>query len=360
MIDLDDKKVFLKTAGGIKVLTSISNLQKQIKQSYEESQTVSFPSSYTHIDNVVIAGMGGSRFPPLIVKELFKEELTVPIEIVNDYRLPGFVNEKTLVILSSYSGTTEEVVAIGNKAKKNSALITAITAGGVIGDFLQENHYSGYIFDPIYNPSGQPRIGFGYSVGGYIGLLLKLGLLKIDKQSVQKAIERMPQIISSFTLESPMKKNPAKKLAHQLYNRYPYYLVSEFLTGCANALANQTNETAKSISDFRLIPELNHHLMEGLKFPHELKHLATFVLFYSTLYSSQIKKRFSITKEVIEKNGIETIWHELEGQTKIEQVFEMMGFGSYLTMYLAALYQQDPSLIPYVDYFKKKLKEMKD
>ena len=54
-------------------------------------------------------------------------------------------------------------------------------------------------------------------------------------------------------------------MAQKIINKYPYYIVSEFLTGVGNTIVNQTNETAKSISSFRVIPELNHHLMEGLK-----------------------------------------------------------------------------------------------
>jgi glucose/mannose-6-phosphate isomerase len=35
-----------------------------------------------------------------------------------------------------------------------------------------------------------------------------------------------------------------------------------------------------------------------------------------------------------------------------------MALGSYLSMYLSALYEQDPNAVPYVDYFKAKLKQM--
>jgi len=151
--------------------------------------------------------------------------------------------------------------------------------------------------------------------------------------------------------------NIAKDLAYKVYEKYPYFIVSEFLTGVVNAIANQTNETSKSISSFRVIPELNHHLMEGLKHPKELKNIAFFIFFYSNLYSKSIKKRFEITKEVVKKNNIKTLWIELMGKTKLDQVFELVSLGSYFSMYLSMLYKEDPTVIPYVDYFKKRLKE---
>lgn len=215
-----------------------------------------------------------------------------------------------------------------------------------------------YYFDPVHNPSTQPRIGFGYLVGGHLGLLLKLGVLKISEGEIITALKNLPSLLQQFKIETPTKDNPAKQLALKLVQKYPYYTVAEFLTGVGNAVANQTNETAKTISSYRVIPELNHHLMEGLKFPDVHAQIAMFVFLYSELYSTQIKKRFKITKDVVEQNKIETYWYEMQGKNKVEQAFELMGFGSYLSMYLSALYEQDPAAIPYVDYFKQKLKEM--
>ncbi len=357
MINLDDKGAVLKIQGGDTVLKSVDALPQQLQQSFTESQNTVFPPDYSQVKNIVVCGMGGSRFPVLIIRELFKDRLKIPYQINDDYVLPGFVNKDTLVILSSYSGTTEEVITCGKLAKEKGVKIAGIAMGGEIATFLKEVNAPSYIFNPQYNTSGQPRIGFGYNVGGHLGFLFKLGFIDCPKTEVDDALKNLPSLLKSFMIDEPKNSNPAKQLAEKLYKKYPYYIVSEFLTGVGNAIANQTNETAKAISSFRVIPELNHHLMEGLKFPEVLKNIAVFVLFYSNLYSTSIQKRFRITKDVVEQNHIETVWHELKGKNKVEQVFELMGLGGYLNMYLSALYEQNPSVIPYVDYFKKKLKE---
>ena len=331
------------------VLKSINLFPEQIKDSFEKCLTLTLPKEYQQVKNIVACGMGGSRFPHYIVKELFKEEIITPYLINDDYNLPGFVDNNTLVILSSYSGTTEEVLTVGQKAHEKKAKIIGISDGGELKDFLDKIKAPGYFFDPVYNPSGQPRIGFGYFIGGVIGLLFNLKVLNFQKNDVLSAINNVD--IKSL-------ENDAKQMAQKIINKYPYYIVSEFLTGVGNAIANQTNETAKSISSFRVIPELNHHLMEGLKNPKELAKISLFIFFFSKLFSSSIQKRFYITKEVIEKNNIETVWYELKGQNKVEQVFELMAFGNYLTMNLSSLYGENPVTVPYVDYFKKKLKEI--
>ena len=355
---LNNKNQIIKLQGDKTVIESIYSLDKQIKQSHHQARKIKFPKKYFQIENVVVGGMGGSRFPALIVYYLFKDQLKKPVIINDNYTLPAFVNKKTLFIASSYSGTTEEVLAMLEEAKNKKTLISGITAGGELAKKLTNLKVPFYQFNPIYNPSGQPRIGFGYAVGGLLGLFLSLGVLKIKEDEFEKAISFLTKVIKNFSIETPFEKNQAKKLASFLFEKYPFYIVSEFLTGVGNALANQTNETAKAISDFRVIPELNHHLMEGLKHPEILKKLLVFVFFESSLYSPPIKKRFLITKEVVEKNNIKTFSYKLLGKNKIEQVFELMALGSFLSMYLSVLYKENPAVIPYVDYFKKRLKEI--
>lgn len=331
------------------VIKSINFFPKQIKDSFDGSLKINILEEFRQIKNIVACGMGGSRFPHYIIKELFKEEIKVPYLINDDYNLPGFVDKNTLVILSSYSGTTEEVLVTGQKAYEKKAKIIGISTGGELKEFINKINGLGYFFDPIYNPSGQPRVGFGYLIGGILGLLLNLEVINYQKNEIISAVNNI--VIKEI-------ENEAEQMAKKIFNKYPYYIVSEFLTGVGNAIANQTNETAKSIASFRIIPELNHHLIEGLKNPQELKKITIFIFFFSKLFSSSIQKRFFITKEVVKKNNIETLWYELKGQNKVEQAFELMAFGNYLTMYLSSLYGENPSTIPYVDYFKKKLKEI--
>ncbi len=358
MIDLDDPSFVKSTPNGEAVLKSIDAYPKQLEQAWIEASQIEFPSDYKKVKNIVVCGMGGSRFTPLTVKELFKAEIKLPYLTNDNYELPGFVGPETLVILSSYSGTTEEVIQCAETARAKHSKITGLCLGGPLADFYRQHNLPAYIFVATYNPSGQPRIGVGYMVAGHIGLLYAAGLLDVKKSDIEEAIKHVPELLKSYSLNISQKHNPAKQMAKKLFHKYPYYITAEHLQGVGNAIANQTNETAKSISSYRYIPELNHHLMEGLKFPHELKKLGIFVLFPSHLYDKRVQTRFKITEEVVEKNGLETLTRELKGKTKVEQVLELIGFGSYMTMYLSALYEQDPSVIPWVDYFKLRLKEL--
>ena len=70
-----------------------------------------------------------------------------------------------------------------------------------------------------------------------------------------------------------------------------------------------------------------------------------------------IKKRIKITMEVVEKNNIEYFEYKVNSGTKLSQAFELIQFGAFVNFYLAMLYDQNPAPIPWVDFFKEKLRQ---
>src|SRR5258706_7973038 len=100
------------------VYGSTGMLASQCSQIWQDAKKVSFPQEYKDIENIVVCGMGGSAYGGHVVKELCKEMLKVPVYVNSDYSIPAFVNEKTLVILTSYSGSTEETLSNAEKALK--------------------------------------------------------------------------------------------------------------------------------------------------------------------------------------------------------------------------------------------------
>ncbi len=360
MINLDKEKNFLQDEDQNNVIQSITNFPKQVEQAFNEIQRAKLSKDFFSINKILVCGMGGSRFPALILSHFLKEDLPLVYQINDEYRFPRWVDKKTLVVLSSYSGTTEETISSYFHAKKMGAKVFIISSGGELKKIAQEKKEDGYFFDPVYNSSKQPRIGVGYLLGSHLGLLFALKLIdKLTKKTVDRAINNTSVYLKNFIPTVKTKNNLAKQLAQLIYNHHPQYVVSEFLTGVGNAIANQTNETAKSMASFWVIPELNHHLMEGLKNPQLAQKQLIFVFFYSQLYGPMIRKRFKITKEVVDRYKIKSYWFKVEGGNPIEQIFNLIGFSGFYTFYLSVLYQENPAKIPYVDYFKKRMKEEK-
>lgn len=338
------------------VLDSVVQFPDQCRQAWQEASAIRFPASYEPIYNVVVAGMGGSRFTPKTIKELFRDRIKEPYEIVEDYTLPAYVDGDTLVILSSYSGTTEEVLSCGQEAVKRGAKLTGILSGGPIQAFLSRQGATMYMFNPLHNPSGQPRMGSGYLLMGHAGLLSSLGLLALSAKEVDAAIALSRTTADLCAASVPTSQNPAKQLAVRLHETHPFIVTAEFLKGFGNGFSNQLNETAKMISDPRVIPELNHHLMEGLAHPASLHDTALFLFIRSNLYSKLVQKRFAITMEMLTRQGIKTHEISLIGETPLAQMLEAYVLSGFTTFYLAMLYETDPVAIPWVTYFKQQMK----
>src|SRR5581483_7220802 len=120
---LDDLPKIAKLDQG-NILSSIEHLPEQIEQAWGEIKEIEIPESYGNVKNIVVSGMGGSALGARTVKHMHFKHLRVPVVIVNGYFLPNFVNEDTLVILSSYSGSTEETISTAHEAiKKNAKII---------------------------------------------------------------------------------------------------------------------------------------------------------------------------------------------------------------------------------------------
>lgn len=345
MIDLNNIEEIKKTDPK-NVYGSTGMFADQCEQIWEDAKSVIFPPEFQNIQNIVLCGMGGSAYGGYVAQALFKEELSVPLVSNNDYTLPGFVNEKSLVFLSSFSGSTEEVISCLEKGLEKKAKLTGLTGGGKLSDMLQSNKMPALIFESKYNPSGQPRLGTGYMVLGIIALLNRAGLISISDEEVRNAVLHVRN-------NQEYIKEEAMELAKKLEGFIPVIFAAEFLSGNIHIMRNQFNETAKSFSAFSLLPELNHHLMEGLKNPADKK--LKILCINSNLYSDKLLKRIELTKDVVSKNNIEFVSYDPKGSTKLAQVLEILSFGGYVSLYLALIYGQDPSVIPWVDYFKEKL-----
>ncbi len=328
--------------------SSIRQLPNQIEQVLNEIKDITYPHSYYDADCIAISGMGGSIYSYYIISSLFAHTLKKPLIAVNDYHIPSFLPHKTLFLGSSYSGSTEETIATTEKAIKNKYQVTAVTMGGVLAELMRKNQLPYYQFDPRFNPCGQPRVGIGYMIFGTIFILEKLGYLVLNHKELVSALEMLRK-----TDQALQKK--ADELKNTLKNTMIILVASEHLSGVIHAARNQINETAKVLAEYHIIPELNHHLMEGLTYPKDKKLI--FIFYNSKFYYERNQKRFAVTKKVLAEQKVPFLDVAFEATNRLEEFFLYLQFGSYFSFFLGIDYGVDPSKIPWVDYFKKELQK---
>lgn len=339
------------------MLGSLQLLANQAEQIIQTGKKITIPSSYSKVRNLVIVGMGGSALGGNILKSVFFSDFKVPVEIVNGYHVPSYVDKNTLVLLSSYSGTTEEVLSALKEAKSKKAKLLAIVSGGTLAELAKQQKIPTLVFSTENNPCGSPRMGLGYSIFGLLVLICRAGLLRCTPQKMREAVAALTKYDGIFGATVPNEKNMAKKLAEMIKDKSVWYVASEHLSGNAHAAANQMNENAKTFASYFLLPELNHHLMEGMLLPKNNAENLFFVMVESGLYDLRVQKRYEITKKVLEKNKIKYFSYKCTEKDKLSQVCELLAFSSYVSFYLAILEGIDPTANPYVDFFKEELKK---
>ncbi len=338
------------------MLGSLELLSAQVKEVLYCAKNIKIPTYYKKAKNIVVLGMGGSTLGANILKSVFFNKLTAPLEIVNGYHVPEYVDKNSFVLVSSYSGTTEEPIFAMKEAQKRKAKLAIITSGGDLAKFSSASKIPGLIFSTNNNPCGSPRMGLGYSIVGQMVLFAKAGLIKLSPKDIKNIVLVLEKYNTEFGVVN-IARNLAKEMAKNLFDRSVWYIGAEHLAGNAHAAANQTNENAKRFAGYFLIPELNHHLMEGMFYPESNKNNLGFVLLESTLYDVHIQKRFDITKKVLDKNKIKYWSYISQEKDKILQACETLVFGSYVSYYGALLQWINPTAIPFVDFFKDELKK---
>jgi glucose/mannose-6-phosphate isomerase len=351
---LDSSKIYTQfdTSG---VYHSIESIGQQFASAWQDAQFTSINFEPSEIKNIVFVGMGGSCLPAYIVASLSPLLLKVPFEIVSNYRLPQYASSETLVFLVSYSGNTEEVLSCGQDAVKRQCKSIAISTNGKLKELALTAHLPLILLDEKLNHSHDPRYGLGLLLGTVMGLITRLNpdtYRFVDPKEIVRVIEKS---LDSLRTIVPTTDNPAKLFAIKNKGQSVIIFSANHLTGVAKSSVNYLNESAKTFSADFSIPDLNHHLLDGLLYPVSLKENTRFLLLDSALYPEIIQKRFRITKDILIKQNYQLTVIKPESKDIVSQVFESLVFLVMISYYLSIVNKQDPGTNPWVDFFKKQL-----
>ncbi len=320
---------------------TIKNFAKQF--AYEP--TIINPEKLGSYEKFILVGMGGSHLPGGLIKTF---DPTVDLYIHRDYglpRLPEYFLKESLVILSSYSGNTEEVLEAGVEALKENLAVAVMTSGGALLEFAQKNGLPHIIFPEA---TIQPRAAIGYTT---VGLATFLGradiLLGIREVVVTSDAEGL-----------------GKDLALKLSNKIPVIYASRENIAIAYNWKIKLNETGKVPAFYNVFPELNHNELEGyditVSFAPILTNLHPIFLTDGGDHP-QIKKRMQVMKEILDSRGVVTSEFSLTSTDQIElsiyqKVFRALLVADWIAVSLARGYGSDPEQVALIEDFKKKIK----
>jgi glucose/mannose-6-phosphate isomerase len=299
-------------------------------------------SNSSNIQNIVITGLGGSGIGGTIISELVADQCPIPILVNKDYFLPKYVNENTLLIVSSYSGNTEETLSALQDAILKKAQIIAITSGGKVRDLAIQHQ-----FDFIEVPGGQPpRSCIGYSLVQLIKILVSKGFA--DNQlfaDLESAIALLDQ-------ENKNIKTEAKTIAEKLVNKITVIYSLGTCEGAAVRFRQQINENSKMLCWHHTFPEMNHNELVGWTVKNENLVVVTF---HTAFDFDRNKKRYEVCKPIFEKYTAAVIDIVAKGKSRLEQFLYLINIGDWISYEISELRGIDPVEVNIIDHLKKEL-----
>jgi glucose/mannose-6-phosphate isomerase len=349
-INLDDLKLYPRTDPD-GMLARIKELPMQYEQAWQAVQSFNLPAAYRSVNKIVVLGMGGSAIGGDLVRTLIQEESKVPVIVYRDYGLPAFVDSNTLVIVSSYSGNTEETLSGFEPALKTGAKIVAVTTGGKVGDLAGKNNL------PVFKVSyqAQPRAALGFSFIPTLGIVQNLGFIKDKSADVAEAVKVLRKMETALDEKSPEKSNHAKQIARRLDGKLPVVFGAGIAAEAAHRWKTQLNENSKSWAFYEVFPELNHNATVGFPLPAELISNIRVIMLRSALYNARVKLRYEVTSGLLKQAGVAYEFVDAEGTSALAQMSSLISLGDYVSYYLAMLYQVDPTPVKAINYLKEQL-----
>ena len=339
-------------SGFIKFLKEFPDHPKKAKK-IADTATLSVDAN--GIDQLILAGMGGSAISGELIGGYLREELSVPVTVHRSYGLPNHVTDKSLVMVLSYSGNTEETISAMEAAIKRKSRIIALSTGGTVKE-LCDAHSISYVPLPTGYP---PRQALGYIFFILLNLMERLELASSQKSQIKETTTLLREELEQYNPETTFGNNLANHIAQSIYHAVPVvYGGSHFLSGVVTRWRNQFHENSKSLAFSNMFPELNHNEIVGWEtFPDVAKHFRVIFL-RDVEESSRVKKRIEITKEILKERNV--LFGEIfsQGESRLARIFSLIYVGDWASYYLAMLNEKDPINIDSIDLLKNRLNEI--
>lgn len=287
---------------------------------------------------IYFAGMGGSSLPADLLNDIYQDEPR--LEVLRDYYLPASANAEDLLIAASYSGNTEETVAVWEEAIQRG-LPSLIMANG--GKLVAAAEETGVPWIRI--PSCiQPRCAAGNFYATLLGLLFRMGRI----ESPESELKRLEFFLEGFQDAAEAR---GKKLASSLKDRVPLIYGPSRFEGVCRIWKIKMNENAKIQSFYNVLPELNHNEMVGFT---KLLMKPALVILESRFMHPRVERRMEVMKEILGKD-MPVLRVPAAGETLLQEVFASLLIADYASYHLAMEYGVEPAPVAMIEDFKRRL-----
>jgi len=298
---------------------------------------------FKDIDNVVFSGMGGSG----AVGDLFSSILSktnIHTTVVKGYELPKTVDKNTLVVITSISGNTIEVLTTLESATKKDCSVIAFSSGGSMESFCTKNNVEFRKIPQIHSPRA--------SFPSYVYSILKTlnSIIPIKKQEITNSLEKLELVSKEISSENLSDTNPSLNLANWITG-IPIIYYPWGLQAAAIRFKNSLQENAKTHAIIEDVIESGHNGIVSWERPSDMVP----IMIEGKDDHIKTKERWTILRQYFEENNI--AYKEissLEGGI-LSKIMSLIYLLDYSTIYYAARLGINPSPIKSIDFIKERL-----
>lgn len=342
-----------KTRDPSGMLEKVLALPRQVREGWALGCAAALPRLAQPPEHLVVCGMGGSAIAGDLLSGYLAPRSPVPIIVVRGYELPGFVGPRTVVIAASYSGATEETLSAVGQAERAGATVFAITSGGPLA---QAARRAGVLV-----PGGLvPRAALGYMLLPMLAVLERWNLVGPCGQEVEEAAAVLETFAADCARDVPALRNPAKRLAEQLADRFPaVYAASPALAAAARRWKTQFNENSKTLATWNAFPELNHNEAVGWGAPSPLSGQVAVVVLLDGTEPPRLAHRIRFTTDLALGGAAGVHEVRARGSGRLARLLSLVLMGDLVSVYLAYLRGVDPTPTEVIETIKQRLREVR-
>ena len=322
-------------------MCAIYNKWPQIaKESYELNHD---QIDFKDIDHIVFAGMGGSGAVGDVLSSILSKT-NIHVSNVRGYTLPPTIDSNTLVILTSVSGNTSEILSIMNSVSKIKCNLVAFTSGGKVQEFCSKNNIEHRILQKTHSPRA--------SFPSFLFSMLKIleSIIQVPRNDVVEAITNMEKIQKTISFLNLTKTNPSLNLAEWI-SGIPAIYYPWGLEAAAIRFKNSLQENAKLHAFAENVMEASHNGIVAW----ERKSNVQPIMIEGHDDHPKTKERWIILKEYFETNGIAYKTVLSDQGSILTKLISLIYTLDYSTLYLAIRNGIDPTPIRAIDFIKDRL-----
>ncbi|NGP89783.1 bifunctional phosphoglucose/phosphomannose isomerase [Fodinibius halophilus] len=324
---------------------------RQWQEAVDLTANIEFTIDKERIDKLCFVGMGGSASGGELIQAYVYDECPYPVEITRHYKIPGWVDENTLVVACSFSGNTEETLTALVAARDKGAQSIVVTSGGEL--MLKAAKED---IDYIKLPGGvESRTAIGYI---FIPLYRIMQYLGIINESEQILNETQQFLADENELYSNPEDNEALNLAHDIKDTLPiFYSDAVTLQPVCLWWQNQFQQNAKTLAYSNTLPEMTHNEIVGWERVVHLTGRLSVIILKDKDDSPRVQRRMQIVEELIEDQTASLHIINSRGPNYLSRIFSLIQMADWTSFYLAMLSNIDPTPVTKIDLLKSKLSE---